>query len=268
MAFSSHPGGIEHRHGITNGLRRRVNAQSFDGIDNRLDAGTYNEGAAMNAVIGTTQQMLPLIDKWGGPETYPHFAMGWAWAGNTPYPWVKQIAGHLGGTRTGMAVRWPKGIQARVEIRSKFHHVIDIAPTVLAAANIPQPKAVNDIQQRPMDGVPMQSAFADAKAPDQRVTQYFSIFGNRGIYHEGWLESTLHNIPWLWNQKLPPLEDDVWELYDLRTDFSQAENIAAKHPEKLKELLAATTERTCRSTTKKASNAFTGKINKVTISVE
>ena len=201
-------------------------------------AGTYNENAALNSVVGTTAQMLPLTDKWGGPETYPHYAMGWAWAGNTPYQWVKQVASHLGGTRTGMAVRWPQGIHAKGEIRTQFHHVIDIAPTVLAAANIPQPKVVNGIQQRPMDGVPMQYAFNDARAPDQRVTQYFSIFGNRGIYHDGWMASTLHNLPWLYNQKLTPLQDDVWELYDLRTDFSQADNVAAKNPAKLKELLA------------------------------
>ena len=202
------------------------------------DAGTYNENAALNAVVGTTEQMLPLIEKWGGPETYPHYAMGWAWAGNTPYQWVKQIASYLGGSRTGMAIRWPEGFASKGEIRSQFHHVIDVAPTVLAAAGIPQPKVVNGIAQRPMDGVPMEYAFDDAVAPDQRVTQYFSIFGNRGIYHDGWLASTVHNIPWLWNQKLPPLEDDVWELYDLRADFSQAENVAAENPEKLKELLA------------------------------
>ena len=200
------------------------------------DAGTYNENAALNAVVGTTAQMIPYIDKWGGPETYPHYAMGWAWAGNTPYQWVKQIASYLGGSRTGMVVRWPKGFAAKGEIRSQFHHVIDIAPTVLAAAKIPQPKMVNGIAQKPMDGVPMEYAFNDTKAPDEHVTQYFNIFGNRGIYHDGWLASTLHNIPWLWNQKLPPLEDDVWELYDLRTDFSQADNVAAQFPDKLKEL--------------------------------
>ena len=201
-------------------------------------AGTYNELAALNGIIGTTEQMMAYMDKWGGPETYPHFAMGWAWAGNTPYPWVKQIAGHLGGSRTGMAIRWPDLIDDPGAIRSQFEHVIDIAPTILDLAGVPQPTTVNGVPQRPMDGTSMVPSFTDADAPENHTTQYFAVFGNRGIYHDGWLASTVHNIPWLFRQKLPAFEDDVWELYNLETDFSQAVNVAADNPAKLEEMLA------------------------------
>lgn len=200
--------------------------------------GTYNEIAALNGVPGTTEQMMQYMDKWGGPETYPHFAMGWAWAGTTPFPWVKQIAGHLGGSRTGMVVRWPALIHDPGAIRSQFEHVIDVAPTVLELAGIPQPATVNGVVQRPMDGVSMVPSFSDSGAPENRTTQYFDVFGNRGIYHDGWLAATVHNVPWLFRQKLPAFEDDTWELYNLETDFSQAINVAAEYPEKLRELLA------------------------------
>lgn len=198
--------------------------------------GTANETAALNSSPGTVDQMLALYDEWGGPNTFPHFAMGWAWAGNAPYPWVKQIAGHLGGSRTGMAVSWPKGIRAHGEIRSQFHHVIDVAPTILEAANIPQPKKVNGFKQKPMDGVSMMASFRDAKAPENRLTQYFNVFGNRGVYHKGWLAGTVHNVPWIFNAKLPALIDDVWELYDLRSDFTSAVDLASSNPRKLKEM--------------------------------
>jgi arylsulfatase len=200
--------------------------------------GTANETAALNSSPGTVDQMLALYDEWGGPNTFPHFAMGWAWAGNTPYPWVKQIAGHLGGSRTGMAVSWPKGIQAKGEIRSQFYHVIDVAPTILEAANIPQPKKVNGFEQKSMDGVSMMASFHDAKAPENHLTQYFDVFGNRGVYDNGWLAGTVHNVPWIFNAKLPELDDDVWELYDLRSDFTSAVNLAATRPEKLTEMKA------------------------------
>ena len=202
------------------------------------DYGTFNETAALNSSPGTVDQMMALYDDWGGPNTFPHFAMGWAWAGNAPYPWVKQIAGHLGGSRTGMAVSWPKGIQAKGEIRSQFYHVIDVAPTILEAANIPQPKKVNGFEQKPMDGVSMMASFGDAKAPENHLTQYFDVFGNRGIYDNGWLAGTVHNVPWIFNAKLPALEDDVWELYDLRNDFTAAVDLAASNPKKLDEMKA------------------------------
>lgn len=198
--------------------------------------GTANETAALNSSPGTVEQMMEHYDDWGGPNTFPHFAMGWAWAGNAPYPWVKQIAGHLGGSRVGMAVSWPKAIQAKGEIRSQFYHLIDVAPTILQAANIPQPKKVNGFDQKPMDGVSMMASFGNAKAPENRLTQYFNVFGNRGVYDNGWLAGTVHNVPWIFNAKLPELDDDVWELYDLRNDFTSAVNLAASNPKKLAEM--------------------------------
>jgi arylsulfatase A-like enzyme len=199
--------------------------------------GTYNEMMALNGIVGKADQMMGHIDKWGGPSTFPHFAIGWAWAGNTPFQWTKQVASHFGGTRNGMVLHWPKGIKAKGEVRSQFHHVIDVAPTVLEAAKLPQPKMVNGVQQRPMDGVSMLYTVDNAKAKDRRTTQYFEMFGNRGIYHEGWVACTRHSIPWL-SAPMPALNDDVWELYNVDEDFSQANNLAQKNPEKLKELQA------------------------------
>jgi arylsulfatase len=200
--------------------------------------GTYNEMMALNGVIGKADQMMQHIDTWGGPTTFPHFAIGWAWAGNTPFQWTKQVASHFGGTRNGMVLHWPKGIKAKGELRSQFHHVVDVAPTALEAAKLPQPKMVNGIKQRPMDGVSMLYSVDNPKAADRRKTQYFEMFGNRGIYHEGWMASTRHSIPWDMAAKIPALKDDVWELYNINEDFSQANNLAQKHPEKLKELQA------------------------------
>lgn len=199
--------------------------------------GTYNEMMALNGIIGKAEQMMPHLDTWGDPTTYPHFAIGWAWATNSPFQWTKQVASHFGGTRNGMVMHWPKGIKAKGEIRSQFHHVVDVAATALEATKIPQPKVVDGIKQRPMDGVSMLYAAEDAKAKDRRTTQYFEMFGNRAIYHEGWVAATRHSIPWL-NVPLPPLKDDVWELYHVDEDFSQANDLAAKNPAKLKELQA------------------------------
>jgi arylsulfatase A-like enzyme len=197
--------------------------------------GTYNEMMALNGIVGTADQMMDHIDEWGGPTTFPHFAIGWAWAGNTPFQWTKQVASHFGGTRNGMVMHWPKGIKSKGQVRSQFHHVIDVAPTALAAAGIPEPRAVNGIEQRAMDGVSMLYTVDDAKAKDRRTTQYFEMFGNRGIYHEGWVACTRHSIPWLM-VPLPSVADDVWELYNIDKDFSQADNLASKEPAKLKEL--------------------------------
>lgn len=199
--------------------------------------GTYNEMMALNGVLGKAEQMLPHLDTWGDPTTYPHFSIGWAWATNAPFQWTKQVASHFGGTRNGMVMHWPKGIKAKGEIRSQFHHVVDVAATALEATKIPQPKTVDGIKQRPMDGVSMLYAADDAKAEGRRTTQYFEMFGNRAIYHNGWVAATRHSIPWLM-APLPPLKDDVWELYNVDEDFSQANNLAAKHPAKLKELQA------------------------------
>jgi arylsulfatase len=190
---------------------------------------------ALNGIIGNAGQMMGHLEEWGGPTTFPHFAIGWAWAGNTPFQWTKQVASHFGGTRNGMVLHWPNGIKAKGEIRSQFHHVIDVAPTVLEAAKLPEPKSVNGVEQRPMDGVSMLYSADDAKAADRRTTQYFEMFGNRAIYHQGWVAATRHSIPWLM-VPLPPVKDDVWELYNVAEDFSEADNLAEKNPTKLKEL--------------------------------
>jgi arylsulfatase len=199
--------------------------------------GTYNEMMALNGLVGKADQMMDRIDEWGGPSTFPHYAIGWAWATNTPFQWAKQVASHFGGTRNGMVMCWPKGIDGDGGVRSQFHHVIDVAPTVLEAVKIPQPKTVEGVAQRPMDGVSMLYSTADAKAEDRRKTQYFEMFGNRAIYHDGWVAATRHSIPWLIAPN-PPLKDDVWDLYHVDEDFSQADNLADKNPDKLKELQA------------------------------
>ena len=199
--------------------------------------GTYNEMMALNGIVGKAEQMMSHLDTWGDPTTYPHYSIGWAWATNTPFQWTKQVASHFGGTRNGMVMHWPKGIKAKGEIRSQFHHVVDVAPTALEATKVPQPKVVEGIPQRPMDGVSMLYSTDKADAPDQRTTQYFEMFGNRAIYHEGWVAATRHSIPWL-SVPLPPISEDVWELYHVDEDFSQAVNLAEKNPAKLKELQA------------------------------
>jgi arylsulfatase len=156
---------------------------------------------------------------------------------NTPYQWTKQVASHWGGTRNGAIVHWPKGIKGKGEIRSQFHHVIDVAPTILEAAGLPEPASVNGIQQDPIEGVSMLYSFNDAKAAEQHETQYFEMFGNRGIYHKGWTAVTKHRTPWAsFETKVPAFDDDVWELYDTTTDWSQAKDLSKQLPEKLHEL--------------------------------
>jgi arylsulfatase A-like enzyme len=197
--------------------------------------GTYNEMLALNGIISDISSQLPHLEEWGGPTTFPHFSIGWAHAGNTPFQWTKQVASHFGGTRNPLVVHWPERIKPDGQVRSQFHHVIDVAPTVLEAAGIPQPKSVDGTVQRPMDGVSMLYTFADAKANDRHTTQYFEMFGNRAIYHDGWVAATRHSIPWL-IAKLPSFDEDRWELYHVAEDFSQASDLAAKNPQKLKEL--------------------------------
>jgi arylsulfatase len=197
--------------------------------------GTYNEMMALNGIIGKADQMMNHIDDWGSPNTFPHFAIGWAWAGDAPFQWTKQIASHFGGTRNGMVVHWPDGIKSKGEIRSQFTHANDIAPTVLEACSLPFPKIVNGTEQIPFSGASFMFSFDDAKAPDRHTTQYFEMFGNRGIYDNGWVACTRHSIPWLMVPN-PPLKDDVWELYNVDVDFSEANNLARQNPEKLKEL--------------------------------
>jgi arylsulfatase len=200
--------------------------------------GAYNEMANFNglAALETPEFLLARLDKLGGPESYNHYAVGWAHALNTPYQWTKQVASHWGGTRNGTVVHWPKGIQARGETRSQFTHVIDVAPTILEVAGLPHPEFVNGIQQAPIEGVSMAYSFNDAQADERHETQYFEIFGNRGIYHQGWTAVTKHRTPWiLMGQKTVPLDDDVWELY-ADTDWTQANDLSKQMPEKLREL--------------------------------
>jgi arylsulfatase A-like enzyme len=208
--------------------------------------GTYNEMMALNGIIGRADQMMDHIDDWGGPATFPHFAIGWAWANNTPFQWTKQVASHFGGTRNGMVIHWPGRVKAHGEIRSQFHHVVDVAPTALEAAGLPQPTMVDGVPQRPMDGVSMLYAFDDPAAAGRRTTQYFEMFGNRGIYHDGWVACTRHSIPWLM-VPLPAVKDDVWELYDVEADFSQASDLAKKNPARLAELQALFLEEAARN---------------------
>jgi arylsulfatase A-like enzyme len=198
--------------------------------------GMFNEYTYFNGVQEKVDDMAKLADKWGGPETYPHMAAGWAIAFNSPFTWAKQVASNFGGTRVGMVAHWPKGIQAKGEIRQQFSHVIDIAPTILEAAGLPEPKVVNGTQQIPMEGKSLLASFSDAKSP-ARTTQYFEIAGNRAVYHDGWMAGVIHKAPWE-SKPRRALESDLWELYDVRSDFSCTNDLAAKNPEKLKELQA------------------------------
>jgi arylsulfatase len=181
--------------------------------------------------------MLKKFEKWGGPETYPHMAAGWAVMFDAPYQWTKQMSSDFGGTKVGMSIRWPKGIKANGGLRTQFSHVIDIAPTILEAAGLPEPKIVNGVTQRPMDGTSLLYTFNDAAAKERHTTQYFEVAGNRAIYHEGWYARTIHKAPWE-REPRRPLKDDIWELYDYANDFSLSNNLAASNPEKLKELQA------------------------------
>jgi len=201
--------------------------------------GTYNEMINFNgaAAIETPEFMMERIDDFGGPDSYNHYAVGWAHAMDTPYQWTKQVASHWGGTRNGTIVSWPNGFSARNEIRTQFAHVIDVAATVLDAAGLPAPTFVNGVQQTPLHGISMRYSFDDADAEERRETQYFEMFGNRGIYHKGWTAVTKHKTPWiLTGGTAIAFDDDVWELYDTGKDWSQARDLSEEHPDKLHEL--------------------------------
>jgi len=199
--------------------------------------GMFNEYTYFNGVHEKVEDMLKVMDKWGGPETYPHMAAGWAVGFDSPFGWMKQVASDLGGTRNGMVVHWPKGIKAKGGLRTQFSHVIDVAPTILEAAGLPEPKAVNGTPQVPMEGVSLVYSFDDAAARERHTTQYFEIAGNRAIYHDGWYARTIHRAPWEPKGR-HPLDQDVWELYDLSADFSLANDLAARNPKKLEEMQA------------------------------
>jgi arylsulfatase A-like enzyme len=200
--------------------------------------GTFNEYFSLNgaSAMETVEMMAANIEAFGTPHAYNHYAVGWAHALDTPYQWTKQVASHWGGTRNGTIVHWPTGFEAKGELRTQFHHVIDVAPTVLEAAGLPEPTVVHGVEQRPIEGVSMAYAFEDASAAERRTTQYFEMFVNRGIYHDGWTAVTRHSTPWVMGTALPPIADDVWELYDTNTDWTQARDLAAEQPEKLAEL--------------------------------
>ncbi|HJR82758.1 MAG TPA: arylsulfatase [Sphingomicrobium sp.] len=199
--------------------------------------GMYNEMTYFNGVAEKVEDLIPLIDKWGGPETFPHMAAGWAVAFDAPFSWTKQVASDFGGTRNGVVISWPKRIKDVGGIRTQFSHAIDVAPTVLEAARLPEPKIVNGTPQKPLEGASLVYTFDEANAPERHTTQYFEMFGNRGIYHEGWFARTIHRAPWQ-TSGMGPLASDVWELFDVKSDFSLANDLAAKNPEKLKELQA------------------------------
>ena len=200
--------------------------------------GTLNEMMVLNGVEPQVEQIIGRIDEIGLPGTTPHYAVGWAWAGDTPFQWTKQVASHFGGTRNGTIISWPAKIKDTGKVRSQFHHAIDIAPTILEVVGIAEPAIVNGVPQRPIDGVSMAYTFSakDAGAPTRHYTQYFEMFGNRALYHDGWIACARHGrLPWR-NTGSVDFAKDKWELYHIEDDFSEGRDLAAQFPEKLREL--------------------------------
>jgi arylsulfatase A-like enzyme len=205
--------------------------------------GTYNQMTAYNGILTLPEAVQMLhYEAWGSESTYPHMSVAWSWAFDTPFKWTKQVASHFGGTRQGMAISWPGHIKDVGGIRSQFHHMIDIVPTILEATGIRAPTTVNGVTQRPIEGVSMAYTFdkANANAPSKRETQYFEMFANRAIYHNGWIAATTPPVPpWLLGTaKLPDVNDYKWELYNITEDYSEYNDLATKNPDKLKELQA------------------------------
>jgi arylsulfatase len=199
--------------------------------------GTLNNMMTQSGIPDTVAAQLPLIDEIGGPLHENHYPVGWSWAGSSPFQWMKRVPSHFGGTRNGTVVSWPARIKDKGGLRSQFHHVIDIAPTILEAANIPMPTEVDGITQVPMAGVPMEYSFMKADTPDQRTTQYFETGGHRALYHDGWVAASFHGAPWVLTGSMG-FKDNQWNLYNIDNDFSESNDIAAENPGKLKELQA------------------------------
>jgi arylsulfatase A-like enzyme len=211
------------------------NGASAEGTMN----GAFNEMSNFNgmAALETPEFMGAVLDKFGSPESYNHYSVGWAHAMDTPYQWTKQVASHWGGTRNGTIVHWPNGIEAKGEIRDQFCHVIDVSPTILELAGLPHPTMVNGIMQAPIEGTSMAYSFNAPDEPERHDLQYFEMFGNRGVYHKGWSAVTKHRTPWVMGAAvLPAFDDDVWELYDGSKDWTQARDLSAEMPDKLHEL--------------------------------
>jgi arylsulfatase A-like enzyme len=204
--------------------------------------GTPNQYTAYNGILKVpVEEQLQFYDKWGSAETYPHMAVAWSWAFDTPFKWTKQVASHFGGTRQGLAISWPGHINDPGGVRTQFHHIIDIVPTILEATGVKAPETVNGIKQSPIEGVSMAYTFdkKNATAPSVRKTQYFELMSNRGIYNDGWYANTTPPVgPWVLNSPMPDVNAYKWELYNLKDDYSQANDLAAKMPDKLKQMQA------------------------------
>lgn len=199
--------------------------------------GTHDQYLVWNNVNVTAADIIAQADRLGGPQTWPHYPVGWALAMDTPYQWVKQMASHYGGTRNGLVVHWPEGIQEAGTIRNQWHHVIDLYPTIMEAADLPFPLSVDGAMQMPVQGTGMTYCFNTVDAPERHVTQYFEIGGSRGIYQDGWVACAPHrSAPWEMHQQPQDFRDDVWELYDTESDWSQSRNLANQYPERLQQL--------------------------------
>ena len=199
-------------------------------------SGSFNETYVLNGLQTPFDANMLHYDGWGGPDTYPHFHAGWALAGNTPFQYFKQIV-HRGGVQDAMVIHWPAGIKAKGEVRQQYHHIIDIAPTILDVTGTPFLEDLDGHEQMQFDGVSMAYSFDTPEAPTNHPEQYFELFGNRAIYQDGWKAVTIHACRMPWNlNKVAPFENDVWELYHIDEDFSEAKNLADKYPEKLEEL--------------------------------
>jgi arylsulfatase len=201
--------------------------------------GAWSSPSFQNGEPEDPEWLLAHIDDFGSPRAENHFNFAWAWALDAPFQWMKQVASHFGGSRNGLAISWPVGIAARGEVRDQFHHVIDIAPTILDAAGITEPAVVNGVEQKPIEGVSMRYSFDDGAATSRRTTQYFEILGNRAVYHEGWVAACFHGrLPWVRAQAIEFGDTERWELYRVDDDFSEAHDLAAEYPDKLRELRA------------------------------